>query len=220
MRKKAERSRQSGAAPCSGPGPHCRKMSMKKMNKVAAAVLAVAMVGSMAMPAFAVPDIVSNFTEATISGDAVRTEQSAKTKLTYTIPESYKWSIPTEITFTKDDPSQTKLSTVSVSECYINKNSVLNITIEPLTRSEAATTGDRFVLDSAEGAEFTYDVKKMPDSTVLNKGDTVVSITGGQAVEKTQQLHFEMLNGQEDDKKTAGKYEGFVKFIAKVTSGS
>ena len=189
--------------------PHCRKKSMKKMNKVAAAVLAVAMVGSMAVPAFA--------KDAPAGTDATSAEnltKSAYTKLTYNIPQTYSWTIPNDITFTSDTGTDT--GAVGVTNCYINNGATLNIAIAPADSEENATTEDAFVLDSTEGAKYAYEVTKTnAQGTALAKDDVVLTVTGGVANTGTQNLTFTLKGDQQF--KTAGNYTGNVKFTASVT---
>ena len=61
------------------------------MNKVTAAVLAAAMVGSMAMPVFA----------DDITGTSAKNTEGTTT-VKYTVTEGYTWSVPASIDFGKD----------------------------------------------------------------------------------------------------------------------
>lgn len=184
------------------------------MNKVTAALLAAAMVVPMAMPVFATATVENDKT-MTDGTAATSLEQSGETKLSYTIPESYKWTIPGDITFTADTDTDTATASVGVTECYIKKDSTLDITVAPRTSGHAATTGDVFVLDSGEGATFTYKVEK--NGVALAKGEKALTVTGGDAITGSQELTFTLTSGQERAKRTAGTYTGYVQFTANVT---
>lgn len=166
---------------------------MKKMNKVAATVLAAAMVVPMAVPAFAT---------TAPAGTAAKLNQTADTKLNYTIAQGYEWTIPDEITFATD--TDTKTGTVGVTNCFINKDATLKITIAP-------KTGETFQLTSGQGA--TYDYKVTKGGVELTKGGEVLSIIGGSKTADSQELSFAL---QAQAVKTAGVYSGFVTFSADV----
>lgn len=146
MRKKAERSRQSGSCTVQRARvPIAEKKSMKKMNKVAAVLLAVAMAGSMAVPAFAAPEIgqsggtpklvEGNSSEGNVTSDTdVYNKVARSTVVSYSIDSSFEWSVPTNIVFESNSGDVTKKvtketdgtgTTGAVNQDVIVSNSVL-----------------------------------------------------------------------------------------------
>ena len=69
---------------------------MRKMNKVTAAVLAAAMIGAMAVPAFA------EDTNQPGKGSATVQTTSGSTLVKYSVTEEYEWTIHDVIDFDKD----------------------------------------------------------------------------------------------------------------------
>lgn len=191
---------------------------MKKMNKVAAAVLAVAMVGSMAVPAFAAASIQG--TVAATGGTDNNLTQYGTTKLNFSLGESYNWQIPAEITLDTESKAAVS-SSVVVTDCVIDLDHTLTIKINPL-KADGATQIGTFKLNTtvngkADQAERGYKVEKTEGTTVteLKNSDTVLTLESGKN-SGSQSLTFTLLDDQEEGKKIAGDYTGYVKFTAEV----
>ena len=104
------------------------------MNKVAAAVLAVAMVGSMAVPAFA--------TDSTMQPSESNNYASGNTTVKYQVDQGFTWTIHSEINFGKNRTGATENTegahvitrntnnTVSVDKNTIPNDTKLVITVK------------------------------------------------------------------------------------------
>jgi len=190
---------------------------MKKMNKVAAAVLAVAMVGSMAMPAFAKDAGEQN---ATDGSTGTKLTQQGTTKLTYVIDESYSWTIPANTEFDKGNNTGVITGKVHVKDCIINLDDTLTVTIDPLDSNSNKI--NKFELNTdvsglADQAKMGYAVKNTANNDyILGAGDKVLTLQGGKGNEATTNLTFTLLDDQTVGSKTAGSYTGYVQFTATV----
>ena len=189
---------------------------MKKMNKVAAAVLAVAMVGSMAMPAFAKD---AGAQEMTSGSTSTTLKQEGKTKLTYVIDESYSWKIPADTTFDKGNNKGVVNGEVKVENCIINLDHTLTITIKPQDAKGNAI--DSFQLNTevstaTKQAVMGYEVMKTTESAKVDVGGTVLTLKGG-TNGATTKLSFTLKDDQDVGSKTAGTYAGYVQFNASVS---
>lgn len=180
------------------------------MNKVAAAVLAAAMVGSMAVPAFA---------DDVASGEAL-TGETGSTNVTYTVEESYSWTVPNEVKFTADEKELT--GSVTVTKCVINEGKTLKISIADSNSVDSSTDTNfvltRYVGSSASGSTTrTYTVKK--ESTGLKNSSEVMSVAAGAVSTEgshVQQLTF-ALNDVNNIFETAGTYKGTLTFTASIS---
>ena len=183
------------------------------MNKVAAAVLAAAMVGSMAVPAFA---------DVADSSD-IENQATGSTTVTYTVAQSYKWTVPNEVAF--NATTKTLTGNVTVKECIINEGATLKIGIASTGNEvdDSNTTAfklKRYVDNNQKGNVIrTYKVKKTNSSDGdLSQGAEVLNVTSGansSGESLKQNLTFTL---DEDSTKfeTAGTYRGTLAFTASV----
>ena len=199
--------------------PHCRKKSMKKMNKVAAAVLAVAMVGSMAAPAFAVD---------APNGSAADDGKQATAKLTYKVAESYTWEIHSEVVFTQENEvgigvgktiEQKKDSTGANNTVHV-KSSVLeeghSLVITVAGNGEDGSATNLFTIKNGENGskKLSYDVKA-GTTAITAPGGTVLTVQPG-ANEGSVDMAF-TLHATNDAAETAGTYTGNVVYTANIS---
>lgn len=132
-------------------------------------------------------------------------EDDHVTKLTYTVGESYKWSAPSDFTFTSNVDAETKTGTVSVLENIIAGGSTLKISIGP---------DEVFKLTSDEGS--TRDYKLLKDSNELVAGSEVLAVPSG-VNEATQDLNFALqgvVGGNVSQ--VAGTFRGTLNFVAGI----
>lgn len=95
---------------------------------------------------------------------AAENGDTTTTTVTYTVPESFVWTAPTDVTFAEAEQIQT--STLTVSENIIPYQSFLVISIPDQT----------FVLTSTEGATRSYKVYLGEDE--LTVGSEVLRVSG------------------------------------------
>lgn len=130
---------------------------------------------------------------------AAENGDTTTTTVTYTVPESYVWSAPTDVTFTEAERIQT--STLTVSENIIPYQSFLVISIPDQT----------FVLTSTEGATRSYKVYLGEDE--LTAGNEVLRLPAG-ITEGSVDINFKVPQVENVE---AGTYTGTLNFTAKVT---
>ena len=216
--------------------PIAEKRMMKKMNKVAAAVLAVAMVGSMAVPALAVDG-----SDYNAGGSSSNQAQNARnTTLTYTVRESYTWTIHDAIDFTQTDNAGKGLgqsivngadtkNKVTVSDSTLKEGNVLQITAKgnggEVDATNATNTAfaikNRTDTDTAGTNTLTYDVassaKTGADSKVTTGGTVLVVKPGAKTGETDMTFTLHTATASESLKaETAGTYQGYIIYTANI----
>ena len=195
--------------------PHCRKKSMRKMNKVAAAVLAVAMVGSMAVPAFAVTgnDTAGDYTGAT--GESTKKER--QTTVTYTIGSSYEWTIHDSVDLTNETNHKKVDQQVKVVHSVIPEDKKLQITVagqgdnkefEIKSESNTGSTVRTYTVESDQGT--TTKTKINPNDT-----KTPVLEVGAGVDTKIAKVDFK-LDNQTTASEIASTYVGNVTYTADI----
>lgn len=130
---------------------------------------------------------------------AAENGDTTTTTVTYTVPESFVWTAPTDVTFTKAEQIQT--STLTVSENIIPYQSFLVISIPNQT----------FVLTSTEGATRSYKVYL--GESELSVGSEVLRLPAG-TTEGSVDINFKV---PQVENIKAGTYTGTLNFVAKVT---
>lgn len=130
---------------------------------------------------------------------AAENGDTTTTIVTYVVPESFKWTAPTDVTF--DAADEIKTSTLVVSENIIPYNSFLIISIPE----------QEFVLTSSEGATRNYKVYLGENE--LTVGSEVLRIPAG-TKEGSVDLNFKV---PQVEGIKAGTYTGTLNFTAKVT---
>lgn len=205
---------------------------MKLTKKAAALLLAASLAVSVcATPVFAAP--VNNGNNVQDSGEEVTTlneRKQACTKLTYSVRESYKWSIPADIEFGNDRgvnqevaPTNNPKTTVVVSDCKIKNGKTLHIDIKGNGGGDAQVDNGNgeFKIKSDEGEALKYDVKIGDTKTVINtpvtSGDDVLTLEAGKAA-LTKYLIFKLHTADAGNNvsEKAGSYHGYAIFTAQL----
>lgn len=208
-------------------------MNMRLTKKAAALLVAATMIASVGVtPVFAV-DANKN-SDANIQNDtganvtAYTTAQSGYTKLTYEVTSGYTWSIPADITFTKDsgvnkdvDVTATtdQKTSVVVKDCKLPKDYTLKVTVkgDGTTKSDGTSTSDAFSIKSDEGQVLDYKITKGSETSALLVNGEVLSVPAGTATE-TATLKF-TLSTAKTTAEVAGTYTGYAIFTAQATNG-
>ena len=201
------------------------------MNKVAAAVLAAAMVGSMAVPAFAADantvygynDENGNYTQSAENASDNGT-RSRQTVVKYTVTSAYEWTIHSEVDLGKSNTDQE----VQVRKCVIPESTKLQITVKGQgTNGAFEIKSQRSGTNSqTEDGDVTRTYTVQSDS---GKGSTKSNIDANGVVmevdagtnSKTAKVDFalEGLTG-ENESETAGSYKGTVIYTANIVSSN
>lgn len=129
---------------------------------------------------------------------AAENGDTTTTTVTYTVPESYVWSAPTDITFDAEEQIQT--STLVVSKNIIAYNSFLVISIPQ----------QDFVLTSEEGATRNYKIYL--DENELAVGSEVLRLPAG-TTSGSVDINFKV---PQIDETKAGTFTGTLNFKAAV----
>lgn len=197
--------------------PHCRKKSMKKMNKVAAAVLAVAMVGSMAVPAFA-----KDANDYNSETDTSSTQKSRSTIVKYTVNSSYEWTIHTQVDLGTDGKKAN--NEVHVVHNVISEGKKLKITV-----AGQGENGEFQIKDNNGNGTVvrTYTVKSnQGDSAnddskiaITTKVTPVLEVTSGtDAAFAKVDFAMEGVNSSNNESEKAGNYQGNVTYTADIVN--
>lgn len=195
------------------------------MNKVTAAVLAAAMIGSMAMPVFAA-DIKGTGTEST--------NNAAATVVKYNVTGEYTWNIHSDIDFGKDRTDATggtknnqyitngdgsSTNKVEVTKNVIPTGKNLVITVAGNGGLEGTTAGD-FKIKTSDNAELDYTVTSSAQKGENNAtgevstNGTVLVVAAGTNTGETY-MTFK-LDTTTKDSEYAGSYTGRLIYTAKV----
>lgn len=209
---------------------------MKLTKKAAALLLAASLAVSVcATPVFAAPVNNGDHVQDT-EGEEVVTFNEGKqacTKLTYSVKEYYKWSIPSDINFGSDkgvdqevDPEGTPKTTVVVSDCKIKNGKTLHIDIKGNGGGDeqVGNVGNgkgEFKIKSVEGETLEYAVK-MGDTeaaitTPVSSGADVLTLEAGKAA-LTKYLSFKLHTADAGNNvsEKAGTYHGYAVFTAQL----
>lgn len=133
-----------------------------KMKKRVSAIIAVMMIAAMVGTAWA--------------------EADTKTvDVTYSVPESFTWSVPSDLNFSSNDGDSKILGTVEASQCCITPGKSLEITVASANSFELVSTADEnatigYELHGAEGGFVSLDVSSGMEA---GSEDLTVVITGG-----------------------------------------
>lgn len=190
---------------------------MRKMNKVTAAVLAAAMVGSMAMPAFAV------------TGTADPT--TANTTVKYEVTQGYEWEIHTEIDFGSDRKNADTNKKItngdgsSSNEVKVSKNTIptgkkLVIKVQGngggnTTDTSSITDKSFKIKDKNSTATLSYTVTSSVKSGKVTTGNEVLSVDAGTAEGNTY-MTFVLDTVAANSSEFAGSYEGKLIYTASI----
>lgn len=169
------------------------------MKKYAGKVLAATMAVSMMVPGVNV---------LAADGATESTTNSNSTTLKYSVTESYKWTVPTEITFEGDAGiNQTRAvnGSVAVTDNIIKSGQRLKIAI---------AESEKFKIETQEGAELTYSVKKKDGSDSLNGGGEILSVQAGTKT-GSQDLTY-TLTTSTGAAEVAGEYTGTLNYEASI----
>lgn len=193
---------------------------MKKMNKLTAAVLAAAMLGSMAMPVFAADD--NDYNAAT---DTTSAEKTRSTTVVYAVTASYEWTIHSEVDLGTTSTSKNDLE-VKVTKNVIPEGKVLKITVAGQGTNGAFEIKNQ-VPDGGGTKDGkitrTYTVKSDEGESGKTSNKTNVEAKGTVMVvpsatnEKTAKLDFELVDNTATVTATAGSYKGTVTYTADIT---
>ena len=176
--------------------PLPNKIMMKKYaRKVLAATMAVSMmVPMMGMNVFAAD---ANTTKGT-------------TNVKYDVQESYTWSVPAEIDFTKNATVTTSGESGNTQNVCVTKNVI------PETKKLhiVVSSSNNFTSASKEGKILNYTVKVGDSTKALSAGGTVLDVKAGTNKDSAV-LKFELTK---DDTERAGNYTGIVAYESSVVA--
>ena len=170
---------------------------MKCKKGLVAGVVAVCMMGAMGVNAFAADEAITGATE----------ETTRKTTLSYKVDQSYTWTVPSAITFTSNELTQT--SEVSVSNNVIGEGKVLRITITGNGGNEAFS-----IKNKGDNNTHTLKYSVKNGTSDVTSGDSVLEVKAGNNTGKAT-LNFSLTK---DPVETAGEYEGTVTYTANVVT--
>ena len=172
------------------------KIMMKKYaRKVLAATMAVSMmVPMMGMNVFAAD---ANTTTGT-------------TNVKYDVQESYTWSVPAEIDFTKNATVTTNGESGNTQNVCVTKNVI------PETKKLhiVVSSTNTFTIASKEGKTLNYTVKVGDSAQALKAGGTVLDVKAGTNKDSAV-LKFELTK---DGIERAGNYTGIVSYESSVVA--
>ena len=193
------------------------------MNKVTAAVLAAAMVGSMAMPAFAAD------TTGAITGTTDST--SGNTTVKYEVTQGYEWEIHTEIDFgsnRKNADTNKKITNgdgSSSNEVKVTKNTIptgkkLVIKVQgngggDTTDTSTITDKSFTIKDKSSTATLSYTVTSSFKNGEVATGNEVLSVNAGTAQGSTH-MTFVLDTVAANSSEFAGSYEGKLIYTASI----
>lgn len=205
---------------------------MKLTKKAAALLLAASLAVSVcATPVFAADNPpVTNNPNVQSTGEEVSTFNNRKqacTKLTYSVTEGYKWSIPADINFGNDKgvsqevtPEGSPKTTVVVSGCKIKSGNTLHIDMKGNGGGDVqvGNGNGEFKIESVEKEKLPYEVKIGDTETNItkpvNSGDDVLTLDAGNDT-LTKYLSFTLKTATTTSEK-AGSYHGYAIFTAQL----
>lgn len=140
-----------------------------------------------------------------------------QTEVTYTVTQSYTWSVPSEITFTKDNATVTTGNSdgpanVSVSENVIPENTKLQIT------AKGDTNDSSFYITNTNGTVLKYDVKVGNSDTAMKPNGTVLEVKSGTNTASTPLTFALTKTANGNTAEVPGTYTGNVAYTASVVS--
>lgn len=210
---------------------------MKLTKKAAALLLAASLAVSVcATPVFAADNPpftnetgVQTETGAQINSSEVNTVRQACTKLTYSVTETYKWNIPSDISFGNDKgvnqevtPVNTPKTTVGVSGCKIKNGKTLHINMKGNGGGDGNVTSGNgeFKIKSAEEEKLDYEVKSGDteaaiNTTVTSGADVLTLDAGNDTLTKYLSFTLKTATGSNASEK-AGVYRGYAIFTAQL----
>ena len=181
---------------------------MKLKKNLAAAVLAAAMVASLATPVFAE------------DGIDLYADENHETTVKYTVTESYTWSVPSEIDFTENVTVKTSGTSGKTQNVYVSKN-----VIEPGKKLQITVNSKTVASDGGFGIETTgannksvtlpyaINIREGENYTkALNIGGTVLEVKAGTDT-GTAELQFTLTKATIEQ---AGEYKGTLTYTASV----
>lgn len=204
------------------------------MNKLTAAVLAAAMLGSMAMPAFA-----EDTTVQPVNGTTNSTTDNTVVK--YEVTQGYTWKIHSEIDFGKDrtatqgtttyDSTQQKITNgdgnsknvVEVTKNVIPSGKKLVIKVQGngggTETTTSAVAGEFKIKETASTNQKTLDYTVTSSAITANSGNitagsAVLTVEAGTNTGKTYMTF--VLDTTSQDAEFAGSYEGRVVYTASI----
>ncbi len=188
------------------------------MNKVTAAVLAAAMIGSMAMPVFAADETTQPSTNKYASGS---------TTVKYQVTESYVWTIHDTIDFDKDKGTN---KTVSVTQDVQKEDAKVSVTTNKIgdkkklvITAAGSGTGSAFTIANG-GTVLPYTITKTAqtvDGTASTGLTTDITVNGSvlelNAGVNTGDATLKFtLSTTKSTAEVAGDYTGTVTYTAAV----
>ena len=137
--------------------------------------------------------------------------ENHETNVSYTVSESYSWTVPANVTFAQNADTDTQIPTdeVTVSSNIIKAGTSTQISL---------ASSNLFKVTSSEGAERSFTVGKDSDNA-FNAGDAVLTVASGTGV-GNQALTFKLQQPANGVAKQAGVYSGTVTFEAKNVSNN
>lgn len=191
---------------------------MKLKKNLAAAVLATAMVASLAAPAFAA------------DGETATKIESGKTTVKYEVEESYQWTVPAVIDFgtnagvgksdvvgkakNNEGAEVTDGNKVSVTKNVIAEGKKLRIT------AKGSGAGNAFTVQNGEAGKqiLSYTITRNSDSQQVAVEGKVLDVASG--TDKGSETLIFKLTTKSEGSEVAGKYEGTVTYTAAVVDQS
>ena len=133
------------------------------------------------------------------------------TDVSYTVEESYEWTVPSDTEFTALATDQKLEDEVSVIKCLIADKNVLKISLDD-------TDGANDMLLEYAGDKVAYEVALTEGGDALAAGDLVLKVASGELAPtgegstKTQNVYGKITGSP----KKAGTYEDTLTFVANV----
>lgn len=184
---------------------------MKKYGKkLVAAAMAMAMVMPMSGISAMAADII----------DKTEDTENGKTTVTYSVTQTYTWSVPTAITFQNNTGST--ITAVADGEAGADNQKVMvTKNVIPAGKKlqiSAAGGGNekKFIIASDEGKELAYTLKagtNEESASDVNSGGVVLSVDAGTNVGSAVLVFTLTKDGIE----RAGNYSGTVIYTASIT---
>ena len=159
------------------------------MRKLLALILAVAMIATLSVTAFAADN--------TVNYDESNSSQTSGMDVFYTVAPTYSVTIPADVTLNNN-------VTIYASDVVVEYGKAVNVKLTGTSEAD-----DAFKLRSQEGAVLSYTVKN-GDADVL-VGDTILSVTP-----ISNETSVSLTFVEPENYTYAGVYEGTVTFTIVV----
>lgn len=159
------------------------------MKKLLALILAVALMATMSVTAFAADN--------TVNYNGSENPQTSGLKVTYNVTPTFSVTIPANVALGNS-------VTVSAADVVVEYGEAVNVKL-----SGTSETDNSFMLRTEQGAELSYTVKK--GEAAVNVGDTILSVVPG-----SDKTSAELTFVEPASYTYAGLYKGTVTFTIAV----